>query len=124
VHAVLNSIDVLGGAATITNAWAMQKYVDANPVKIKALVAALDEASDWIAKDPKGAAEIYLAATKEKISADELVGVVKQPGSIFSVTPQRSMLWADYMHRIGLLKVKPASWKDYFFPAIHERAGS
>ncbi|MFL5088686.1 MAG: ABC transporter substrate-binding protein [Xanthobacteraceae bacterium] len=124
VHAVLNSIDVLGGAATITNAWAMQKYVDANPVKIKALVAALDEASDWIAKDPKGAAEIYLAATKEKISADELVDVVKQPGSIFSVTPQRSMLWADYMHRIGLLKVKPASWKDYFFPAIHERAGS
>jgi NitT/TauT family transport system substrate-binding protein len=124
VHAVLNSIDVLGGAATITNAWAMQKYVDANPVKIKALVAALDEASDWIAKDPKGAAEIYLAATKEKISADELVDVVKQPGSIFSVTPQRSMLWADYMHRIGLLKVKPASWKDYFFPAIHDRAGS
>jgi sulfonate transport system substrate-binding protein len=124
VHAVLNSIDVLGGAATITNAWSMQKYVDANPLKIKAFTAALDEASDWIAKDPKGAAEVYLAATKEKISVDELVGIIKQPGSIFSTTPQRSMLWADYMHRIGLLKVKPASWKDYFFPAMHDREGS
>jgi NitT/TauT family transport system substrate-binding protein len=124
VHAVLNSIDVLGGPATITNAWAMQKYVDANPLKVKALTAALDEASDWIVKDPKGAAEVYLAVTKEKISVDELVEVVKQPGSIFSTTPQRSMLWADYMHRIGLLKVKPSSWKDYFFPAMHDRAGS
>ena len=124
VHAVLNSIDVLGGPATITNAWAMQKYVDANPLKIKALLAALDEASDWIAKDPKGAAEVYLAATKEKITVDELVGVVRQPGSIFATTPQRSMLWADYMHRIGLLKVKPSSWKDFFFPALHDRAGS
>jgi sulfonate transport system substrate-binding protein len=124
VHAVLNSIDVLGGPATITNAWAMQKYVDANPLKVKALMAALDEASDWIAKDPKGAAEVYLAATNEKITVDELVEVVRQPGSIFATTPQRSMLWADYMHRIGLLKVKPASWKDFFFPAMHGRAGS
>jgi len=124
VHAVLNSIDVLGGPATITNAWAMQKYVDANPLKIKAFLAALDEANDWIAKDPKGAAEVYLAATKEKISVDELVEVIKQPGSIFSATLQRSMLWADYMHRIGLIKTKPASWKDYSFPAIQDRAGS
>jgi NitT/TauT family transport system substrate-binding protein len=87
-------------------------------------MAALDEASDWIAKDPKGAAEVYLAATNEKITVDELVEVVRQPGSIFATTPQRSMLWADYMHRIGLLKVKPASWKDFFFPAMHGRAGS
>ena len=124
VHAVLNSIDVLGGPATITNAWARQKFVDANPLKIKAFIAALDEASDFIAKDPKGAAEIYLAVTKEKISADELVAVIKQPGSVFSSTLQRSMLWADYMHRIGLIKVKPASWKDYVFPATQDRAGS
>jgi NitT/TauT family transport system substrate-binding protein len=77
----------------------------------------------WIARDPKGAAETYLTA-KEKISVDELVGVIKQPGSIFSATPQRSMLWANDMHRIGLLKAKPASWKDFSFPAIHDRAGS
>src|SRR3954453_21519441 len=30
VHAVANSTDILGGAATITNAWTMQKFVDAN----------------------------------------------------------------------------------------------
>jgi hypothetical protein len=26
------------------------------------------------------------------------------------------MLWAEYMHRIGLIKQKPASWKDYQLP--------
>jgi NitT/TauT family transport system substrate-binding protein len=124
VHTVANSIDILGGAATITNAWATQKFVDANPVKVKAFIAALDEASELIAKNPKEAAEIYLNVTKEKISVEELMALLKQPGSIFSATPQRSMLWADYMYRIGLIKAKPASWKEYTFPAIHDRPGS
>jgi NitT/TauT family transport system substrate-binding protein len=124
VHAVLDSTDVLGGPATVTNAWATQRFVDANPLKIKALIAALDEASDMVAQDPKGAAEIYLAVTKEKISAEELVAVIKDPGAIFSTTPERSMLYAEYMHRIGLIRTKPSSWKDYTFPMIHDRKGS
>ncbi len=47
-----------------------------------------------------------------------------QPGAIFSSTPQRSMLWADYMNRIGFIKMKPASWKDYTFTMIHDRPGN
>lgn len=124
VHTVANSIDILGGPATITNAWTSQKFVDANPLKLKAFIAALEEANELIAKNPKEAAEIYLNVTKEKISVEELIALVKHPGSIFSATPQRSMLWADYMNRIGLIKTKPASWKDYTFPAIHDRSGS
>ena len=77
-----------------------------------------------IAKDPKAAAEIYVAVTKEKITVDELVGIIKQPGAVFSATPLRSMLWAEYMHRIGMIKQKPASWKDFTFPMIHDRNGS
>jgi NitT/TauT family transport system substrate-binding protein len=124
VHSVFVSTDVMGGAATISNCWAKTGFVNANPIKIKAFIAALDEASDLVAGDPKLAAEIYLAVTKEKISLDELVAVIKQPGAIFSTVPQRSMLWADYMYRIGLIKTKPASWKDYTFPNIQDRNGS
>lgn len=124
VHHVLTSTDVLGGPASITNAWGTQRFVEANPIKIKAFIAALDEASDMVTNAPKLAAEIYLGVTKEKITVDELVAVIKQPGAIFSTTPQRSMLWAEYMHRIGLIKQKPASWKDYSFPNIHDRNGS
>ena len=124
VHTVFISTDVMGGAATISNCWAKQSVVDANPIKIKAFIAAEDEASDLVAKDPKAAAEIYLAVTKEKISVDELVAIIKQPGAIFSSTPVRSMLWAEYMARIGLIKQKPASWKEYTFPFIYDRDGS
>jgi NitT/TauT family transport system substrate-binding protein len=124
VHHVLTSTDVLGGPASITNAWSTQRFVEGNPIKIKAFIAALDEASDMVVNDTKAAAEIYLGVTKEKITVDELVAVIRQPGAIFSATPQRSMLWAEYMHRIGLIKQKPASWKDYSFPNIHDRNGS
>ncbi len=113
VHHVLPSTETLGGPASITNAWSSQRFVEANPIKIRAFIAAMDEASDMVNKDTKAAAEIYLAVTKEKITVDELVDVIKQPGAIFSSTPQRSMVWAEYMHRIGLIKQKPASWKDY-----------
>jgi len=124
VHHVLTSTDILGGPASITNAWGQQRFVEANPIKIKAFIAALDEASELVNKEPKLAAEIYLGVTKEKITVDELVATIKQPGAIFSTVPQRSMLWAEYMHRIGLIKTKPASWKDYSFPNIHDRNGS
>ena len=124
VHTVFVSTDVMGGPATISNCFAKQGFVDANPIKTKAFIAAEDEASALIANDPKVAAEIYLAATKEKISVDELAAIIKQPGAIFSTVPQRSMLWAEYMARIGLIKTKPASWKDYTFPFIHDRNGS
>jgi NitT/TauT family transport system substrate-binding protein len=124
VHTVLVSTAVLGGAATISNCWAKQSFVDANPIKVKAYIAAVDEASDMVAKDPKGAAEIYLKVTKEKITVDELTAIIKQPDAVFSATPVRYMLWADYMHRIGMIKQKPASWKDFTFPLIHDRNGS
>jgi NitT/TauT family transport system substrate-binding protein len=115
---------VLGGPVTISNCWASQRFVDANPIKVKAFIAALDEASDMVANDPKTAAEIYLSNTKEKITVDELVALMRQPGAVFSATPQRGMLWAEYMHRIGLVKQKPASWKEFTFTNIQDRNGS
>ncbi len=124
VHSVLKSMDTLGGAASVTNAWATQRFVEANPLKAKALVAAIDEASKMIADDPKTAAEIYLSVTKERVTVDELAAIVKGPGAVFSATPSRSMLYAEYMHRIGLTKNKPASWKEYAFPLIHDLPGS
>ena len=124
VHTVLVSTDVLGGAATISNCWGKQGFVDANPIKVRASIAAVDEASDMVAKDPRAAAEIYINVTKEKITVEELTAIIKQPGAVFSATPVRYMLWADYMHRIGMIKQKPASWKDFSFPVIHDRQGS
>ena len=124
VHSVFVSTDVLGGPATVTVAFGTQKFVDANPLVTKAFIAAFDEASEMIAKDPKAAAEVYLTATREKVSADDLVAMITESGGIFSAVPKRTMLYADYMARTGLLKRKPGDWKDYFIAAMHDRPGS
>ena len=34
------------------------------------------------------------------------------------------MKYAEFMHRIGTMKAKPASWKDFFFSGLHDRPGS
>jgi NitT/TauT family transport system substrate-binding protein len=36
----------------------------------------------------------------------------------------RTKQYADYMNRVGYIKQKANSWKDYFFADIHDRDGS
>ena len=124
VRSLLSSTDVLGGPAHITNSFTTQKFHDANPKLVKAFIAAVDEASELIAKSPKEAAEIYIKITKEKTSVDDMVALFQTPGAIFTATPVNSKVYADYMQRAGIIKRKADSWKDYFFSDIHDRKGS
>jgi NitT/TauT family transport system substrate-binding protein len=34
------------------------------------------------------------------------------------------MKYFDFMHSVGTIKVKPASWKEIFAPEVHYLAGS
>lgn len=124
VFVITDSMQILGGPAHIVSAYATAKFMDANPIKAKAFLAALDEAQEIIEKDLPGAIQSYLNSTKEKTPAGELVRIAKLPGSIFASTPSRTMIYADQMVKTGILKTKPANWKDYHFPLIHDRAGS
>jgi NitT/TauT family transport system substrate-binding protein len=42
----------------------------------------------------------------------------------WTLTPEATMKFADFMTAVGTLKVKATSWKDYFFPEVHELNGS
>jgi len=123
IHRVVNSADVLG-ALTIIMSYTTRKFADANPKLAQAFVAALDEASAFIAANKREAARIYidLAATKPK--EDELMRMLDDPDTHYTVAPEGVMKYAEFMHRIGTLKAKPASWKDFFFAAVHDRPGS
>ncbi|MFA5951818.1 MAG: hypothetical protein WC807_16200 [Hyphomicrobium sp.] len=50
--------------------------------------------------------------------------IVHDPEINFTLTPERTLVYAEFLSRIGALKNKPASWKDYFFEDIHDRPGS
>src|SRR5215203_212583 len=124
VHTVLNSYDVVGGPLTNAVMFGRRAFVDANPKTAEAILAALEEADKLIKDDPKKAAEQYLAATREKLTVDELVEMMKQPGVVFETTPHGAMLQAEHLAKVGVLKTRPKDWKEFFFPAIHGNQGS
>ena len=42
----------------------------------------------------------------------------------FKLTPENTFALAEFMHRVGAIKNKPGSVKDYFFDDAHLSGGS
>src|SRR5215813_10763433 len=124
VHTVLNSFDVMGGSHTFTAVWALAKFREGNPVLYKALLAALREATEIVNKDKKAAAALWIEDSKSKLPL-EMVGKIVAGSQVrWTMTPENTMKYADFMAEVGTLKAKPESWKEYFFPEIHGEKGS
>jgi NitT/TauT family transport system substrate-binding protein len=124
VHVVLESREALGGDGHVALAYSTTKFYEENPKTIQAFFAAYREAVGMIKKDPKGAADSYLSMVKERASAEEIVELLTQSGAIYQAEPVRTMVYAEYMAKVGFIKPMPKSWKDYFFPLLHGREGS
>lgn len=124
VHTVVNSYDVMGGPHSFTVAWTSAKFRDANPVLYKALIAALKEATDIVNKDKAAAGALWIEDSKSKLPPDMVAKIVAGPQVNWTLVPEATMKFADFMTNVGTLKVKAASWKDYFFPEVHDFKGS
>jgi NitT/TauT family transport system substrate-binding protein len=77
-----------------------------------------------VRSNPQEAAATYLSVTKEKLSPEDLAKIFTQTDAIYQAAPVRTMVYATYMYKAGFIKLEPKSWKDYFFPMIHDREGS
>jgi NitT/TauT family transport system substrate-binding protein len=119
-HIFLNSFDVQGGPSSATVLYATEKYVKDNPKTYRAFIAALDEAAQWITKNPDGAADAYLRINKGSLDRALLLKVIKNPQVQFKVAPENTLGLAQFMFKAGAIKKQPASWRDYFFdhPAL------
>jgi NitT/TauT family transport system substrate-binding protein len=117
---ILNSYDVLGGPSSATVLYATEKFRQENPKTYAAFVQALAEAAQFITANPDAAADIYQRINKSNIDRALLLKVLKNPQVQFKVTPQNTLVLAQFLHRIGAIKNQPKSWRDYFFddPAI------
>jgi NitT/TauT family transport system substrate-binding protein len=124
VHKVLDSFEVLGGPHTFNIVYATTKLYTDNPKLIKAFVAALGEAMKEIKDDPAAAAALWVKADRSKLPVEEALRIIKLPENKWTMTPEKTMVFADYMSRVGMVPVKPASWKDMFFDSIHDLPGS
>ena len=123
LHRVFNSVDILGNI-TLDIVFTTRRFVDANPKLAAAFVAAMEDACALIASDRRKAAEIYNAVAKVKQPVDETLKILNDPNTRFSVVPEGTMRYAEFMARVGTIKAKPASWKDLFFPPVSGMAGS
>lgn len=124
VHTVLNSFDVMGGSHSFTVAWTSAKFRDANPVLYKALIAAFAEATDIVNKDKRAAAALWIEDGKSKLPLDMVAKIVADPHVRWTLVPEHTMKYADFMAEVGTLKIKPTSWMEYFFAEIYDLKGS
>lgn len=124
IRTVLNSYDVLGGPATFNVVWTSTKFRNENPRLYDAFVKAMEEATAIINRDKKAAAETYLRLSKDKDTVADIQKMLEDPNIVYTQTPQSIMKYADFMAKTGAIKVKPDSWKDVFFPNVHNLPGS
>lgn len=123
-HIVLNSYDVLGGPSSATVLYATEKFRAENPKTYRAFIAALDEAAKFISASPEAAADIFIKSGQGNIDRALLLSIIKSPEVQFKLTPQNTFALADFMHRVGAIKNKPASAREYFFDDAHNASGS
>jgi NitT/TauT family transport system substrate-binding protein len=125
VHLVTTSKEILGGfEASGAGLGGSERFVDANPRVSRAVLMGIDDAMLLWKGNPRRAAEIYLAAEPAKLSVDDVVAILRDGSTVPQTAPQGVMALAGFMARTGMLKTPPQSWKDVFFPLIHDRDGN
>ena len=124
-HVVTDTQRIMGSPLTNGMFFATTKFADANPKLIQALKSATLEAEAFIRTNPREAIEMYRRGSNDRLSADELLAMMQEPGMAdYNTKPQGTMRFAEHLHRIGTLKTKPSAWTDYFFPVSHDLAGN
>lgn len=124
VTRVLNSYDVTGGPATFLVAWATSKFRDENPKTFQAFVSAWKESVDLINANKRNAAEIYVKESNDKSGVVDIEKMLNDPEIRITMTPENTMKFYEFMHKVGTVKPKAASWKDLYFPEVHNLPGS
>jgi NitT/TauT family transport system substrate-binding protein len=124
VTRVLNSYEVLGGPTTFNLVWAREDFRAKNPKTYAAFREALAEAIRRINADKPAAAKVYIEANKSKDDPAFILKMLNDPEIVFTLEPQNTMAYAEFMHKVGALKNKAASWKDYVFEEAAAGKGS
>jgi NitT/TauT family transport system substrate-binding protein len=114
----------MDGPHSFTVAWTTAKFRDQNPILYRALLAALQEATDIVNRDKRAAAALWISDSQSKLALDFIDRIVSGPQVRWTLVPENTMKFAQFMQSVGTLRSGPQSWRDYFFPEIHGLGGS
>ena len=115
IKMIMTSTDLFTEPLSFNVIATTSKFRAENPKLYAAFRAALQEATDFINKDKKRAAQIYLDVTKDKMPVDELVEILGDPAIQYTTKVGGIDAFVSFMAKTGTLKTPPASWKDMFF---------
>lgn len=124
VHIVANSFDLMGGPNTYTVAYTSVKFHDRDPKLAQAVYNALTEATDRVNQDIRTAAKYWIEDSESKLTVDFVAAAGSGKDVRWTTVPERTMQGAEFLAEVGTIKVKPQSWKDYFFPEAYGLSGS
>jgi NitT/TauT family transport system substrate-binding protein len=122
---IFTAKDLFGEMITATVLYGNQKFVDENPVLYQAVIAAFEEANEFVRNNKEEAAKIYVKYEPQKDGADFIVKLLQQEDTFrFSTTPIGFQRFADYMYESGLMKNKVEKWTDVFFDNVAGKPGN
>ncbi|WP_024280835.1 ABC transporter substrate-binding protein [Xanthobacter sp. 126] len=124
IHKVFSSYDIFGGPVTPTVAYATVKFRQDNPKTYKAFLEAFEEATKWVEQNKKEAADIYVKVEKSRLDPAFVAEVLSDRDTQYTLVPLGTLKFADFMNRIGAIKAKPTSFKDFTFEDLHSASGS
>jgi NitT/TauT family transport system substrate-binding protein len=124
IRKVLSSYDATEGPNTFAVVATIARWRDANPQLYKIVYAAILEANEFIAKNPRETAEIFLKLENSRLPVPFIEKMVKDPEFSYAPEPENVMKIYSFMNKVGALKNMPATWQDLFFPEAHALKGN
>ena len=124
IRKVLSSYDATDGPNTFSAIATIGRWREANPKLYKIVYDAILEANDFIAKNPREAAEIFIRIENTKLPVEFVQKMIADPEFSYAPAPENVLKIYSFMNKVGALKNMPASWRDLFFPEAHGLQGN
>jgi NitT/TauT family transport system substrate-binding protein len=115
IHKVTSSTEILGGPSTGSVVVTSDKWRKDNPKTYAAVRAALDDAAKLVDRDKALAASIYIRQDGSKLSPAFVERILSDKETSFATTPQNTLQLGTFLHKVGVIRHEPKSWRDYFF---------
>lgn len=123
IHRVLSSYEITG-PASFSAISTTTKFRANNPKLYGIVLAALEQATAFIAANPAEAAQIFAKVDHSKLPQAFLESMLADKDIFYSTTPLGIQKLTDFMARTGTIKATPDRWQTLFFPEIHDKPGS
>ena len=125
VHEVASSYRIMNMPSVTPNTiYGNATFRAENPIAWRATLAAFQEATEFLNKEPRQAAELYLLNTGDKDTVPNVLVGMTAPGNAFTLQPRGLQKIANFMADHGVLKRRPDSLADLFFPEVTELGGT